>query len=174
VGPPATSEHKPMMPDLGDVTIGPGDVMALGRQSLTPGEAPAALVGGYPAEGPVRVSDVSHACGLDDLNAGVGQQVPGLPASAQHPAGILGWRRQDTLLVSGGRARARRRSGAGRRTTARGPADQDHSRPRRARSPCRPRQPTVWPASASRPGPVRPFLPCRVSPAELVARGTAR
>jgi hypothetical protein len=39
-----------MMPDLGDVTIGPGDVMALGRQSLTPGEAPAALVGAYPAE----------------------------------------------------------------------------------------------------------------------------
>ena len=60
-----------MVPDLGDVTIGPGDVMALGRQSLTPGEAPAALVGAYPAEGPVRVSDASHACGLDDLNAGL-------------------------------------------------------------------------------------------------------
>jgi hypothetical protein len=53
------------------------------------------------------VSDASHACGLDDLNAGVGQQVPGLPASAQHPAPVLGWRRPDTLLVSGGLPRAR-------------------------------------------------------------------
>jgi hypothetical protein len=44
-----------MMADLGDVSIGPGDVMALGRQSLTPGEAPAALVGAYPAEHPAGI-----------------------------------------------------------------------------------------------------------------------
>ena len=31
IGPPATSEHKPVMPDPGDVTAGPGDVTALGR-----------------------------------------------------------------------------------------------------------------------------------------------
>src|SRR5271169_4945037 len=37
-----------------------------------------------------------------------------------------------------------------------------------ARSPCCPRQSTVRPASASRPGPVHPFAPDRVSPAERV------
>lgn len=80
-----------MMPDLGDVAVGPGDVRALGATVANiGGEAPAALVGAYPAEGPVWVSDASHACGLDDLNARVGQKVPGLAASAQHPAGILG------------------------------------------------------------------------------------
>lgn len=80
-----------MMPDLGDATAGPGDVRALGATVADiGGEAPAALAGAYPAEGPVQVSDASHAYGLDDLNAGAGQQVPGLLASAQHPVGIPG------------------------------------------------------------------------------------
>jgi hypothetical protein len=58
-----------MMPDLGDVIVGPGDVRALGATVANiGGEAPADLVGAYLAEGPVRVSDASHACGLDDLN----------------------------------------------------------------------------------------------------------
>jgi hypothetical protein len=65
-----------MMPDLGDITVGPGDVTAQ-RATVTNinGEAPAALLGASPAEGPVWVSDASHACGLDDLNAVVGQQI---------------------------------------------------------------------------------------------------
>ena len=55
--------------------------MALGRQSLTPGEAPAALGRCVSGRGPVRVSDASHACGLDDLNAvpAVGQALVGEP-----------------------------------------------------------------------------------------------
>jgi hypothetical protein len=81
-----------MVPDLGDVTIGPGDVRALGATVADiGGEAPTALVGAYPAVGPVWVSDATDACrGLDDLNAGIGQQAPRLPASAQHPPGIPG------------------------------------------------------------------------------------
>jgi hypothetical protein len=42
------------MPDPGDVTVGPGDVTALGGATVANigGEAPAALVGAYPPEGP--------------------------------------------------------------------------------------------------------------------------
>jgi len=65
-----------MLPDLGDIAAGPGDGRHWRQQSLTfGGEAPAALVGAYPAEGPGWVSDASHARGLDDLN-------PGWPATA--------------------------------------------------------------------------------------------
>jgi hypothetical protein len=55
-----------MMPDLGDVTVGPGDVRALGATVADiGGEAPIALVGAHPAEGRVWVSEqVMPAAGL--------------------------------------------------------------------------------------------------------------
>jgi hypothetical protein len=60
-----------MMPDLGDVTVGPGDVMALRRQSLTPVKRPPPWSVRIRQRARYGVSDASHACGLDDLNAGL-------------------------------------------------------------------------------------------------------
>ena len=64
------------MPDLGDVAVGPADIRALGATVTNIGGQAPAPWSAHRAAGPVRVSDASHACGLDDLNAGVGQQVP--------------------------------------------------------------------------------------------------